>query len=510
QSLIIGAAALMLYRTAEKKLSDSSIALQVMIAFLLFPFLPAIALSNFHADPFVLFPFFAAWYFHISGKNRLFWVFITLSLLVKEYMVLPVGLLGLYLAGTDRKKGLILIGLAALYYLIIVPIIIHLCIDIPIAIKTQSHALTIPKSSDYTSIINALNKIISTAFKPSNIICLLIVTILFGYQLYRNKRGLIMVLPMITLLYTLNQIGVFRTHRHTIIIPALFIVYIDALAKMEPGAARKRFTIAITAASSLFFFFSSESVIGLNIKERFIKTEYRNFYHYSYTEHDRLTDSVIQMVPSNARVSSEDGIRTKLCKREWSYLLPFPRNLNDADVYIYDFFEALAYIPWEKKTERVGTLLKSPEFDLICNLDGIIFFKRIDSIKAEPAAAFDTLSLEKFPGTNLNIVSKKIDRISSNRYRMTTILCKGDKYSAGDALISFLVYEGDTARILHTSSFCLTSLKDLPTGMYREEFIFNVPEGFNAERASHTTNLYQRDKYLSFFDRDKFLIKSEL
>jgi uncharacterized membrane protein len=510
QSLVICFAALMLYRVAEKKLNDSSIALQILVSFLLFPFLPAIALSNFHADPFVLLPFFAAWYFHISGRNRLFWIFIILSLLVKEYMVLPVALLGLYVYNSDRKKGILLIAAAALYYLLIVPVIIHLCIDIPIAVKTQSHALIIPKGIDQTSLMNAAVKIFNTAFKTSNMVSLFILIALFGYPLIKNKRALLFVLPIIALIFTLNQGGVFKTHRHTILIPAIFITYIDALFMMGVGSTRKKVALAVLILSTFFFFLSRESVIGLNIRERFTKQEFRNFYHYNYTEHDKLTDSIIQNIPPDARVSSEDGIRTKLCKREWSYLLPFPRNIMDADVYIYDFFEALAYIPWEKKAQRVGMLLTSPDFELKSNLDGIIYFKKIDSIKSEPSALFDTLAQDTFKNIDLNCTSKKLERISATTFRMTSIFCKGEAYTDGDALISYFSNGSDTVRVLHTSSFCLSSIRNLPQGIYREEFIFHVPSGFNPEKAEHSVKLFKRDKYLSFFDRKKFLIKSEL
>lgn len=510
QTFVIGASGIILYLAALNKLKDSTSALLILFVYLFFPFLPAIALSDIHADPFFVLPLFLAWLFHIKNKTNLFWFFIIISMSAKEYMVLPIALFGLYILNTHRLRGIMLIIIATLYYTLGVPSIIHLSTSNPLAFKTQAHALILPASAHISSVGDAVHRIIATTINKSNLASVLILTILFGYPHLKNKRGLLMLFPMLLLLFALNQKELLNSHRHTIIIPALFISLTDSMLLI--GSEKKRLNIlfSIVLLSAALFLFSGLSVIGTNIREMFVNTEYRNNYHYKYTNHDRIVDSLIQDIPPQKNIAAEDGIRTKLTNREWSFLHPFPANINAADIYIFDFYEALSYTPWRQKADRAGQLMSLRSFEQKCNLDGCIILQNSNTKNSEQPAIFDTLSQETFKDTDLKCIFKEITQLSKTRYKMKTIISKGAQFTKGDALISFVISNYDTLRILHTPTFCLTTLRDLPQGLYREEFIFDAPNDFQMKHAVHTINLYHRDDYLSFFDRSSYLIKSDL
>jgi len=106
QSLFIGLGALPVFLAARKRLASEAMALALAACFLLHPAVGWTNRENYHPDSFVAFFLGMAIYGALERKWRLYWVFVVLTLLVKEDVVLVVLPLAVWVAVfRDRRFG---------------------------------------------------------------------------------------------------------------------------------------------------------------------------------------------------------------------------------------------------------------------------------------------------------------------------------------------------------------------------------------------------------------------
>ncbi len=107
QSLVIGLGALPVFLAARKRLASEGMAVALAAAFLLHPAVGWTNRENFHPDSFLALFVGMAIYSALERKWRMYWVFVVLSLLVKEDVVLVLMPLGIWVAlRRDRKIGI--------------------------------------------------------------------------------------------------------------------------------------------------------------------------------------------------------------------------------------------------------------------------------------------------------------------------------------------------------------------------------------------------------------------
>lgn len=107
QSLVIGLGALPVFLAARRRLASEGMAVALAAAFLLHPAVGWTNRENFHPDSFLALFVGMAIYAALERKWRLYWVFVVLSLLVKEDVVLVLLPLGIWVAlRRDRKIGI--------------------------------------------------------------------------------------------------------------------------------------------------------------------------------------------------------------------------------------------------------------------------------------------------------------------------------------------------------------------------------------------------------------------
>ncbi len=105
QSLMLGLGALPVFMFARKHLHEF-MALLLAIVYLLHPAIAFTNRENFHPDSFLPFLVGMAIYAALDRKWRMYWVFIVLSLMVKEDVLLVVLPLGVWVAfARDRRRG---------------------------------------------------------------------------------------------------------------------------------------------------------------------------------------------------------------------------------------------------------------------------------------------------------------------------------------------------------------------------------------------------------------------
>lgn len=106
QSLVIGLGAVPIFLTARRRLASEAMAFVLAVCYLLHPAVGWTNLENFHPDCFLALFVGMAIYAALESKWRLYWVFVVLTLLVKEDVVLVVLPLAVWVAmRSDRRRG---------------------------------------------------------------------------------------------------------------------------------------------------------------------------------------------------------------------------------------------------------------------------------------------------------------------------------------------------------------------------------------------------------------------
>ncbi len=331
---------------------------------------------------------------------------------------------------------------------------------------------------------------------------ILVIAITLNITLLLFPPGLILVLPLCMIFIAAGSV---QTHRHAILIAPLFITLVEGVGRIRPGRQFRYVLAGVLFPVLLTFFIAPDSLIATNLREM-ARPTYRNVFHYRYTRHDAITDSLIALIPREVPVAADAPLRTKLANRQWVFIHPAPADSMRADYYMFDFFEKREYEDaWPART-RAEALLRSGNYTLNSFYDGILLLKR-----AENCPAF------KIPGITLYSDTAKpqreeygIENISlipeENGCIMHTWFLKRPADTLHHAFISFFIDigTGDTLKVLHLASYIACRLEQLSPGTYREQFYFEIPEGCTLNGRMHEIWLYKKPGYLPFFARKEY------
>jgi uncharacterized membrane protein len=506
QTLAIAAGGLAVYALTLRRSGDARLSLTLALAYFLFPYLAAINLSDLHSDPFMILPQLLAWYFLVSGKPKGFWICILIGTLCKEYAAVFNLLLGIMILRQHRSKGAVLIGLALAQYFLLTPLISAFCGTPAYRLGTESHALSLSSAAQNHNLLPVVKDILRYAISPEVLFKGLTLLILLNVALVKFPAGLVLLLPLFVAQLILDQRGLFINHRHTLLIAPFFIVLVEGLTRLRPETRLRHALLFVLVHTLAITFLYPGSLLGRNLSEMFLHPQYRNVYHYKYTAHDRLLDSLLADIPPKAPIAAENNIRTHLANREWAFIHPSPSDISRADYYIFDFFETLDYRPIPEKRGRLNALMLSSGFRQASTVDGIVIIKK-DSAQGPLPFFFGKTddSLPADPRTPISVLSSAVEPAPGG-YTLTTRMAKGPGSLQGDALISFFIKGDDTLRVLHLPSYASADLTVLPAGVYLERFFFQVPQGKDLQDRSHLIALYKKDVHLPFFARPRFLI----
>ncbi len=503
QTVAIATGGLAVFLIAKETTKDEKISFLLAITYWLYPYLNSINLLNFHADPFMILPHLLAWYFLKKNKTVLFWSMIILGTLVKEYVCIYNFLFGIMIFTKHKKKAIILIGLSFFQYFVMTPIIGILTGNTHFALNTESHAIQPPTNWSIDFIKGLLKNILTGRY----IAKIMVLLAIFNITLYKFKKGLIIVVPLVIALTIMNPKYIFHNHRHTMLIAPLFIILIEGLGNIKRSYRQRYVLFGVLLPTVLItFFFSGGSIIAENISEVFFNPKYRNVFHYKYTKHDYIADSIIVQIPDSVPVASSRFIRSKLVNRKWSFLHPHPKNINRADFYTFDFFEVLQFHNNHSQRRRCAELLENPNVSLISHIDGILLFKRYNTPTAKSPFVLNRVNDCTNDTTSFNILERSILPYK-NGFVMHTVFEKGQMFKRGKALVSMLINDKmDTIRVLHTPSYLKNRIDSLAPGLYKEEFFFQIPIGKTLKNRKHQIILYDKSRYLPFFARKNYLV----
>lgn len=500
QTIAIGSAGIVVYFLARQMNIDKKTAVILSLCYWMFPLLAAINLFEFHADPFIITPHLLAWLFYRRRQYVFFWLSIALGISVKEHAFLFNLLLGLMVIDEDKKRSSVLVLLAFAQFFILTPVIQIIFGAKEYNLNLAAHVVSAPDNNPVFVLLKYLTYFLNNLFSSRSQFVLIILAIL-NITLLKFLRGLILLLPLMMIFIASGSV---LFHRHAIMIAPVFIVLIEGISRIK---AQRQFSQAffgtlIPTVSLLFLF--PYSAIGINIREMFDPQKHNDF-HYKYTKHDSVADSLVRLLPEKVPIASDAHLMTKMVDREWAFIHPHPIDSMRAQYYLFDFFEKRDYDNLLNNRQRVAKLIKADSFVLKCNLDGLIILVRTMGPKVDmPFSLIRKNKEREYLKETYSIIRAEIAR-SGNGFLMRSYFTKHQNLK-GSAFISFFIDEQmkDTIRVLHLASYTLAELEKLEEGTYEEEFYFDIPQGKSIKNRRHEIWLYHKNSYLPFFAREEY------
>jgi uncharacterized membrane protein len=505
QTVAIASGGIAVYAIGRHLLRDNVTPVVLAVCYWLYPLLGSINLVDFHADSFMIAPHLFAWYFLRSGRRRLFWGAIGVGMLVKEHAFLFNMLLGTMLVITERKRGFSLFFLAAIQFFIMTPLVHFLAGHGDYHINLAQHVIGSPSMSPLQTIFAYATHFIHNLFSDQAAF-VLIIGLTLNVSILLFPRGLIMLIPLMMIFIATGSV---QSHRHAILIAPLFITLVEGVSRIPAGKQRLYSIVGIFVPVIIALVVFRDSLIGTNLRE-LVSPDFRNPFHYRYTKHDAIADSLVRTIPPHVPIAADAHLRTKLVNREWAFIHPSPHDSLRADYYLFDFFEKREYDNAWPERARVTNLLQSGCFSLAAHLDGLVLVKRTPSSGAERIPVLRRLnSAVSAPSSGYAIDGVSLQRIE-NGFAMNTRFHKGSTdTSLIHAFISFFIDQKsrDTLRVLHLASYTDCRLEALPAGSYEESFYFDGVPGANISTRYHEVWLYKKPGYLPFFSRQSYRIQ---
>lgn len=412
QSFIIGLAAVPLYRLAKEEAGGRTVGLVFSVAYLLFPAIQFLNWYDFHVQAFLPLFFGFTIYYATKESWSKYFVFVLLSLMCEEHVAIVTFFIGLYLAwkykksliSVARRKEHVSLKLIVPFATVILSIVWYWftlwqrSTFFPTNPAVLSEFLgsgnfsilgaTDPLQIPYLVIMRPLNAIQSLVYDAP--VKLLYLGLLFGPLAlfsFKAPSALIPTIPWFgfsLLSQTIVHHDLWQQYGGYVI-PFIFVAAIFAVRKnfvkqdsfkTISGSIKK-----IMVASIVFCLIASP--IG-----PLVNTLYSNTVSIQITNHDRLLQQTIAMVPSNASILTQGNLFSQVSDRSDAYVVP-DRFLNSsirqlAISFVNETLEEVDYVLVDNQTDRAATALvlsllqSQTQFRLIAVQDNnsILLYKR--------------------------------------------------------------------------------------------------------------------------------------
>ncbi len=500
QTIATGSAGIVVYMLACQMNVNKKTAVILSLCYWTFPLLAAINLFEFHADSFIITPHLLAWLFYRRRQYVYFWLLIALGISVKEHAFLFNLLLGVMIINEDKKRSamLILIGLAQ--FIILTPAIQFFAGAKGYNLNVAAHVVDSPDTNLRTAVLRYNAYFWRNIFTSQSQFVLVILAIL-NISLLKFIRGLILLIPLMMIFVASGSV---LTHRHAILVAPVFIILIEGISRIKTEKQFKQALYGTLFPSMVLLVLFPHSAIGINFREM-LNPEKRNVFHYKYTKHDSIADSLLKLLPPKVPIASDVHLMTKMADRQWAFIHPYPFDTMRAQYYLFDFFEKRDYDDLLFNRRRLANLAKADSFILKCNLDGLIILSKANGFEADiPFSLTRKVEEKDHLKGSYSILKSEVAR-SGNGFQMKCSFTKAQGLK-GSAFISFFIDEKlkDTIRVLHLASYTLAELETLEEGTYEESFYFDIPQGKSLHNRKHEIWLYHKNSYLPFFAREEY------
>ena len=526
QALLAVSGAFPAYALAERNLSSRLAGRCVALIYLCYPVAQTAVLFDFHGDTLAM-PLLL---FALNALDRRAWpsytFFITLALLCKVYVALPVAVLGalLFVSGRERRAGLTT-GLAAVGYgtvafFIVRGLFTSLDGAAPIANNYVRHyfgAFDELAASWDQRLLNAL--------------------IVIGPALYLAWRGWPWLLPALPIaaaaLLSTGPGGSFdyRYHHYATVVPFIVMALVKGGLHVRDSQPKRswRADIGLTTAIVLLF---SCLLVDTPLNPLFWLSgpgSGRDSSAYGSTTRDRMKDQFIaQEVPPQARMAASVFLGAHSAERDTLFVLRYPDDpggerlptllprieyaLADA---LFDYRVPLAQgfsNGADYELSEIGLLLRDPAFSLVAARDGLLLFER----DAPPERALPQMvAVEPRPSGpelasfgSISLLSAQIEPLGGRRFRadFAWATSSAQPLPAHYVAVSQLDGVRDT-RIVHLPTYALLpSATWLPNQLVRERFEVIIPADLPAGRYSWRVAWYDLTSSEGFATDERSLV----
>jgi len=388
QSFIIALGALPLYWFARDSLRNKLVALGFSATYLLYPLLHGVNWYDFHLQSFLPLFFFLAMYYLKNEKWTKYFAFIILALAIAESVPLVVLFIGFYalwmyrktLFATLKQKDLsdkkILIPLTtitlAISWLLIARLIQNTLFPIDPKFSNLYRAL------DYWRILGIQNDPLMMPFHivlhPLKVfealaydayLKLVFIVLIFGSLLFLPLKSSISLITLAwlgpALLSNYQPYYMLGDQYPAYFIPFIFTAAVDGTKKQihTPNVTKYgavvRNLLVLGVILSLFASPLSPLLTTANLPIPY----FSGYYLPTITERTVAIHRIVELVPPNASVLTQNNIFPHFSGRINAYVCPLPRAVEyapeDMDVYVDQLISKSEYVLVDMKTDWYGT-----------------------------------------------------------------------------------------------------------------------------------------------------------
>ncbi len=385
QAALIGLAGVPVYLLAKEKLPGNFAALGLLAAFLFFPGIETVTLSDFH-PPALAFAFLMfAFYFLENRRNGWFLLFAVLAMACKEQIPLQVMFLGLYaiVRHKDWRLGMTTILLATVWFAVVMLWVI------PAFSVTGEHPF-LSFYSDFghspleivKTVITRPDIVLKDVWQPEKLAYLRDLFVPFAFLPLLGLPVLLVGAPSFAINLLSNNPAMhnaMRGHYVADVTPWLVWASLFGLFFLMKLARGRKWTLAMATVILLMVSLGWHWQNGFSPLSAVAP-------HYPVTAHDRLGQQLVAQIPADASISSQLRLYAHLSNRKIAYVFPF---VHEADYIFLDVTADTSPLHPNDLRLQVQQLLDSGDFGVLTAADGYILLKRGALNTALPDAFFD-------------------------------------------------------------------------------------------------------------------------
>jgi uncharacterized membrane protein len=416
QSFLLAIGALPLYLLARDGTKSKLIGVTFSLIYLLYPILHGVNWFDFHVQAFLPVVFFSAIYFLMHEKWLKFYFFIFLSLTIAENVSFVVLFIGFYTIWLYRKSLLQAIKQRAIIdrRILVPPLTIGMAILWFLAVRWIQN-IFFPLNPNFSQFYRAVNyySVLGVENDPVLLPLYLIlnplkalealaydaylklafVLLLFGGLLFLPLRSSMSFITLAwlgpALLSNYQPYYMMGDHYPAYVIPFVFAAAVYAIGKYR--AKGLPLSKLGSQARNLLILGVLFSLLASPISPLLGTTNVLVPYFSEYgapvpTEHTATLSEIIQLIPSNASVLTQNNLFPHFSSRANAYVLPLPDAVEFApfamNSYVYRLLNESEYVLIDQKTDeyearelvfsRIGTL----NFGVLAVKDGIYLFEK--------------------------------------------------------------------------------------------------------------------------------------
>ena len=331
-------------------------------------------LSGLHADPLAMPFIIMSFYFAEAKAWKRYWLMVGLALICKEYVGLVYLGYGIYLAIENRRADIAtaMVGLAWFLFVIKVGIPLFNQGEHP-WVMNMNYGNIGGNEGMLAMVLYCFQhpgQCAAVLFRAHNIVAF--VSMLLPFCFLPMARPLLLAAGSLIILKNgLSASGIeLLVHRETLFIPFVMYALIRFIGSIPPGGRRAFFCLAIMVSVSVTYCMQGHAFPS------------RGFFaeqdRYQVTDHERVIDALVRMVPGDAPVMASSHITPRLMMRKWYFLFPeFPAPIEPE----YCIVDTLGqreqdWYPLQRQHDSLESIIQENRYSVMAQKDGVFLLRR--------------------------------------------------------------------------------------------------------------------------------------